>query len=383
MSYYYATYYIKSKTTLGEATNALAVGQSIGNPSIRSEFETEELIKNHSAVVWPFLSPQETSNSGVTTISFPLANLDFETDGLTQILVQTMGGQCDIDIIKECHLLDLNFPDVIKWPGPKYGLSGMREYCGIYNKPLLGGITKPKVGLSPEKHLELVKLMVDGGCNFIKEDEILSGAKHCDLEKRVDLVMNYIHKNNYKVFYCASISSDYPHLLARANKVAQLGGNGIHFNFHCGLGSYRSIRLHDLPLLLHFQKSGDKIFTSQYSRYRIREKLLYKLMSLSGCDTLHCGMLGGYMDSDEKETKRIVNMLVKMNSVPALSCGMHPGLIDNICEILGHCDWMANVGGALSGHPMGTLAGVKAMRQAIDKNYGPEYECAIQKWGKK
>jgi len=30
---------------------------------------------------------------------------------------------------------------------------------------------------------------------------------------------------------------------------------------------------------------------------------------------------------------------------------------------------------------MGTLAGAKAMRQAIDKNHGLEYEQAISKWG--
>ena len=43
---------------------------------------------------------------------------------------------------------------------------------------------------------------------------------------------------------------------------------------------------------------------------------------------------------------------------------------------------MANVGGALHGHPNGTLAGTKAMRQSIDNVYGPEYYEAIKKWGK-
>jgi len=30
---------------------------------------------------------------------------------------------------------------------------------------------------------------------------------------------------------------------------------------------------------------------------------------------------------------------------------------------------------------MGTNAGANAMRQAIDKTYGEEYNIAIQKWG--
>ena len=45
-------------------------------------------------------------------------------------------------------------------------------------------------------------------------------------------------------------------------------------------------------------------------------------------------------------------------------------------------DFMANCGGAIHGHPSGTLAGTKAMKQAIDKNYQTEYYEAIKKWGK-
>lgn len=67
--------------------------------------------------------------------------------------------------------------------------------------------------------------------------------------------------------------------------------------------------------------------------------------------------------------------------MPALSCGFHPGLTDLVCKKVGN-DFMANVGGAIHGHPEGTLAGAKAMRQSLDKKYGVEYFQAISKWGK-
>ena len=35
----------------------------------------------------------------------------------------------------------------------------------------------------------------------------------------------------------------------------------------------------------------------------------------------------------------------------------------------------------IHGHPGGSKSGAMAMRQAIDRNYGVEYEQAIQKWG--
>ena len=66
--------------------------------------------------------------------------------------------------------------------------------------------------------------------------------------------------------------------------------------------------------------------------------------------------------------------------MPALSCGMHPGLIQATNEKFG-TDYMANVGGAIHGHPQGSLSGTKAMRQAIDKKYEEEYMVAIKKWG--
>jgi ribulose-bisphosphate carboxylase large chain len=53
-------------------------------------------------------------------------------------------------------------------------LSGFRKLTGQYNKPLFGSIVKPKIGITPEVLLEMVKQMVDGGVDFIKEDEIMS-----------------------------------------------------------------------------------------------------------------------------------------------------------------------------------------------------------------
>ena len=78
--------------------------------------------------------------------------------------------------------------------------------------------------------------------------------------------------------------------------------------------------------------------------------------------------------------KQVIGTLHKHNVLPALSCGMHPGLVQANVRQFGN-DFIANVGGAIHGHPMGTLAGANAMRQAIDKTHEIEYEQAIAKWG--
>jgi ribulose 1,5-bisphosphate carboxylase large subunit-like protein len=98
-----------------------------------------------------------------------------------------------------------------------------------------------------------------------------------------------------------------------------------------------------------------------------------------GVDSIHAGMYGGYLNDDKEELLKVLDVLRENNVTPALSCGMHPGLINFINENIG-TDYMANVGGALHGHPDGTYSGCLAMRQSIDKIYGEEYNKAINKF---
>jgi len=377
--YIIAEYFLESTISLKNAAYNVAIGQSIGNPNIRSSWETESLINDHCNVIQNV--DYFNNKSGIVKIGFPLINIDLRTDGISHLLVMLMGGQLDIDSVVSCKLVSLNFPKkaLMAFNTPKYGITGIREYTQCFNKPLLGGIVKPKTGISAKILLEIVKEMVDGGINFIKEDEILSNPSFCTIEERVPLIMNYLRDKN--VIYAVSIHSDFPYLLDRVKQVHELGGNAVHVNFWCGLGSYKAIRELDLPLFLFFQKSGDKILTNHSHKFNIDWKVVCELAGMMGVDFIHAGMWGGYSDYKDDELTRILNILHKYNVMPSLSCGMHPGLIEAINNKFG-IDYMANSGGAIHGHPAGTLAGTKGMRQAIDKNYKEEYYQAIQLWGK-
>jgi ribulose-bisphosphate carboxylase large chain len=260
-------------------------------------------------------------------------------------------------------------------------MSGMREFTGQYNKPLFGAIIKPKIGISPETLLDMVKELVDGGVDFIKEDEIMSNPAFCPLNKRVELISNYMANQSRKVVFCHTINCD-PHVLVeRVTQVHSLGGNGIHINVWSGYGAYNSIRQLDLPLYLHYQSSGAKVVTDVQHKFSISWPVMCQLATLMGVDTIQTGMVGGYSNHDETETLECIKILREGNTVPALSCGLHPGLIDKITNLVGN-DYLGNAGGAVHGHPDGTLCGAKAMRQSIDKTYGQEYNKAIAKWGK-
>ncbi len=385
--YILADYHIMSTKSIYNAAYQLAVGQSIGNPNVRNDWETEELIENHCAWIIESGTKDKVEARGHITIAFPLANLDLKSDGVSQLLCHLMGGQMDIDSIVRCRLTALTLPNhLAKVPndvfrGPLHGMTGARNFTGVpKDRPLLGAIIKPKVGLNPEQLLYMVKQLVEGGVNFIKEDEIMGGPERCPIERRVPLIAKYLADK--KVIYCFCINSDYPSCINRANYVAAHGVYlGVHANVWCGLGIYRTLRNHSRASFIHFQKSGDKVFTQYDHRYGIDWTVICQLAGLMGVDFIHAGMIGGYSDTSEAEMTLILDTLKQYNVVPALSCGMHPGLVDHVTEKVGP-DYMANVGGAIHGHPSGTLAGAKAMRQAIDGDYGKEYYDAIDKWGK-
>ena len=225
----------------------------------------------------------------------------------------------------------------------------------------------------------MVKELVEGGVNFIKEDEIMSNPNICPIDKRVPLIMDYLKDKN--VIYSVSIHSDPAYILDRVKEVYRLGGNSVHINFWCGLGVYKSVRELDLPIFVHFQKSGDKILTNKNHDFHIDWNVICKLAGLMGVDFIHAGMIGGYYKWEESETLNAVETLNNLNVMPALSCGFHPGLTNWVTNKVGN-NFMANVGGAIHGHPDGTIAGAKAMRQSIDNDYKNEYFKAIEKWGK-
>jgi len=107
-------------------------------------------------------------------------------------------------------------------------------------------------------------------------------------------------------------------------------------------------------------------------------------------------MLGGYIATPPGQLKRYLEILKGpffgfKSTIPAVSGGAHPGLVQLTYEHLGK-DIMFMVGGAIMGHPQGMCAGARAMREAIDAAVQvvpieeaaaqyKELEAAIKKWG--
>ena len=397
-----ATYYMEShRSDMFECARALAVGQSIGNPNVRNDYESEEVFSRNLAKILDKDTNLRSRKRAEVTIAFPLSNFDVPQDGVTQTLVALMGGQLDIDIIDKCSLLDVQFPKkyLSHFKGPRYGIHEIKKRCKAENRPLLGGIVKPKIGISKEKINSLVLEMLRGGVDFIKEDEILGNPTFCKFEERVELISNTVNdfcqEEGREVFYTPCINADYPYFAERAKFAKKMGARSVHLNFWAGIGAYKYLRDLDMDMALFFQKSGDKILTSRTNSYYIAWKVVCKLARMMGVDFIHAGMWGGYLSDSKMDLLEIMNALKGPSDfkpvVPSLSCGSHPGLVHSTVYNFG-TDLMMNAGGAITGHPMGTEAGARAFRQAFDcmaenakiEEYAqnkPELAAAVAKWG--
>jgi len=79
------------------------------------------------------------------------------------------------------------------------------------------------------------------------------------------------------------------------------------------------------------------------------------------------------------------------STLPCSSGGLHPGLVPYITKMLGN-NCLLQLGGGIHGHPSGTYAGAKALRQALDATHykipleifakhHKELRAALDKWG--
>jgi ribulose-bisphosphate carboxylase large chain len=89
-----------------------------------------------------------------------------------------------------------------------------------------------------------------------------------------------------------------------------------------------------------------------------------------GVDQLHVGTVVGKMSETKAEVLENIDAckaeLDGLKPVlPVASGGLHPRLVPALLETFGN-DVVIQAGGGIHGHPDGTVAGAKAMRQAVD-----------------
>lgn len=338
-------------------------------------------------------------NGNEIKIAYPLEL--FEPANMPNILSSVAGNVFGLKNLKSLRLNDISLPEKLmkSFRGPKYGIPGIRKILKIKGRPLIGTIIKPKLGLKTEDHAKVAYDAWIGGCDIVKDDENLSSQTFNRFEERLERTFRMKEKaereTGEKKVYMINITAESEEMLRRAKLVENIGNEYAMVDIiTTGWSALQTLRNHDFDLVLHAHRAGHAIFTKD-PRNGISMKVIAKLTRIVGLDQLHVGTAVGKMFETREEVlencEALKEKMCKFKPVmPVASGGLHPGLAPELIEIFGN-DVVIQAGGGIHGHMLGTEAGAKAMRQALDaikekipiKEYAEnhkELRVALEEW---
>jgi ribulose-bisphosphate carboxylase large chain len=300
----------------------------------------------------------------------------FEPGNMPNILSSVAGNVFGLRALKNLRLNDIFLPRelVQSFMGPKYGIAGVRELLGVKDRPLVGTIIKPKLGLKTKDHAKVAYDAWIGGCDIVKDDENLSSQRFNPFDDRVVATLEMRDRaeeeTGEKKVYMANITSETEEMLKRAQFVKDHGGRYLMIDIlTCGFSALQTVRQQDFGLVIHAHRAGHAAFTKN-PKHGVSMRSVAKVARIIGVDQLHVGTVVGKMSETREEvsenTEAITAEMGGLKKVlPVASGGLYPGLVPALMKFFG-TDFVIQAGGGIHGHAGGSVSGAKAMRQAVD-----------------
>jgi ribulose-bisphosphate carboxylase large chain len=381
----HARYWLETGDDPTRAAEVIAGEQSSGT-FLKLAAETPELKARSGArveslqlldrVAHPSLPGGMPSNSYtqcLLELSWPLENLG---PCLPTLMATVAGNLFELRQVSGLRLLDLQLPPAFAqaYPGPAFGMAGTRQLSGVAQGPLIGTIIKPSVGLNPAETAEQVKMLVDGGIDFIKDDELQADGPHCPFEERVSAVMKVVNqaadKTGRRAMVAFNITGELDQMKRRHDWVMQHQGTCVMVCLNAiGLVGMTALRKHS-QLPIHGHRAGWGYLTRspalgwEFAAWQ-------KLWRLAGADHLHVnGLRNKFSDPDEvvvAAARSVIQPLyadAAMQAVPVFSSAQTGLQAHDTYAALGNADLICTAGGGIFGHPNGVAAGVTALREA-------------------
>lgn len=406
--YIIASYIIKRPK--GQNVNYLArfaaIEQSTGT-WVRVPAETAEVRKHHVARVlgvyeipyYEYVIPKDIKErTYFVQIGFPIINFRPQ---IPQLFTSVIG---NISITHGLKLVDLAFPK--EWlkgfKGPKFGIDGIRKLLKVPERPTLNNMVKPCTGHTADVAADLVYKAAVGGCDVVKDDELISNPVFNTVEERITKVMEAVDRadseKGEKTLYTINVSNRLPDVLELADKAIELGANALMIN-HLAVGLPVLRQLAEdpsikVPILGHMDFSG--VFIGGEWTGMTSMLTLAKLPRICGADIVVTPAPYGKAEIlDERFENNLRALRFPYQHIkptlPMPSGGITVGMVETCVKDAGK-DILIGSGGGIHAHPDGPTAGAKAFRQAIDavmqgikvKDYAKDHKelgVALGVWG--
>ncbi len=396
-AYVITKYRVSTDLPIEKAAEAIAAEQSTGTWTGISTLN-DDVFRKYAAKVTAI-------DGDMVTIAYPEEDFSIRVGAVPQILSVISGNLYGLGALKGVRLEDVEFPKGIlkQYKGPKFGDQGLREILHRPEKPLVGTIVKPKIGLSPEDTAKYIYEAGSGGLTNGKDDETLVDQVFCPIEARTKAVaeaLDRLREEGHYMVHAINISTNGQDILQLAEDAQSWGATQLMVDvITCGYGAVQAVAEDPkIKIPVHVHRTMHAAMTKDpYNGIAMR--VIAKLVRMCGGDALHIGTLGvGKMEGAIAEGKANQDACqsddVPFKKVmPVCSGGMFPGIVPKVVQAAGN-NVQIQAGGGVAGHPEGVRAGAKAMCQAIDSAYEGvpieeyakthhELQLALDRWGTK
>ena len=170
--------------------------------------------------------------------------------------VNMLFGNCSLQ--PEVELIDVELPAGYEkaFPGPRFGIDGIRKLAGVRTRALTCTALKPQ-GSSPETLAKLARTFALAGIDVIKDDHGIANQAYAPFERRVPAVQRAITEANRetggRTLYAPTFSGG-PRALAEQTRIAKECGvkMALVAPMLIGLPAFVELQVElDIPVMAH------------------------------------------------------------------------------------------------------------------------------------
>jgi ribulose-bisphosphate carboxylase large chain len=380
-----ATYLLETADDPARAAEIIAGEQSSGTfvalahetPALKARsgarVEALEVIGETAGPSLPGALPGPVHRRCRLRLSWPIENMG---PSLPNLVATVAGNLFELKSVAGLRLTGLTLPQAFadRYAGPRHGIAGTRALSGVASGPLIGTIVKPSVGLSPEETAGEVAALIEGGIDFVKDDELQADGPHCPFEARVKAVMRVVRdaaeRTGKKAMIAFNLTGDLDEMRRRHDLVLAEGGTCVMASLHSVgfVGILELARHSALPIHGHRNGWG---YLSRHPALGWDYAPWQMLWRLAGVDHLHVnGLSNKFCETDESVIASAKAVLAPvfpdkpMAAMPVFSSGQTARQAAPTYAAIGTTDLIFAAGGGIFGHPGGVAAGVGALREA-------------------
>jgi len=307
---------------------------------------------------------------------------DLASRQLSQLLNLVFG---NVSLLPKVRLVDLELPlDLLaQFPGPRFGIQGIRELLGVFGRPLLATAVKPR-GLSNERLAQMAYDFAMGGGDIVKDDQNLVSDDFESFKLRVDLCAKAVERANAET---GRNCLYFPHVSARAHELKRylefVKARGLHGALLCpmvlGLDVARAAaERFGLIYMAHPALTG--AFTEGEEHGISHHVLLGTLFRLSGADIAIFPGVGGRFELTREHCQAIAGALRNplgphRAAFPCPAGGMSFASLPDLRRDYGQ-DAVFLIGGALLGHSQNLVESTQSFQARIAEGFAVSHVAA-------